>query len=485
LQEHLVLVPIDKAANNVAFICKRFYLEVLQNELNKQGGAYEIVHESPQDILKRHTLQLTPLGLEGDLGLPYLYWLPKMHKKGQRFIAGSGECSTTTLSKVLADCLLFIQHAVRHSDNNEMCKTGVRKYFTVDSFEEVADFAARWTPLRTRVTSEQGLRTGDFSTMYTTIPHDDLFSKIFLLLDRAWKTEAKSDEEEEHNRIWLQWEGKTKSCCWLRQKTRNEPVKVNRGDNIRRFQKQGLKDLIRFLVDNTYLCNGQNIRKQIRGIPMGTNAAPSLANSYCHCYEFDFISNLLKNPNPQIQRQATAFHLTFRYIDDTLSIDNPFWQHYVSKPAEEGGIYPTALVLNDTSISQKEVHFLGMSIKSNMSNKLNLDVFDKRKEFPFEVRRYPHMDSFIPPCIPYGVFTGQLYRFYNICTGWQAFVANSWNLAEVLIRQGSSANKLVHLFSKFLMKKQQSTEQKLRWSVPLKYVRKKFRSCLGSSLTGQ
>ena len=33
LQEQYVMCPIDKAANNIAFICKKYYIQVLLKEL--------------------------------------------------------------------------------------------------------------------------------------------------------------------------------------------------------------------------------------------------------------------------------------------------------------------------------------------------------------------------------------------------------------------------------------------------------------------
>jgi hypothetical protein len=155
--------------------------------------------------------------------------------------------------------------------------------------------------------------------------------------------------------------------------------------------------------------------------------------------------------------EARAFHSTFRFIDDVLSIDNPFWEKYVGKPFEEGGIYPKALTLNNTSLSNKEVTFLGMHI-FECNGSLELDVFDKRKEFPFAVRRYPQMCSLIPQSIPYGVFVGQLTRYYRVCTQTGFFVENARILALTLITQGCKKSRIVKCFRSFLSK-----FQRLRW----------------------
>ena len=45
-----------------------------------------------------------------------------------------------------------------------------------------------------------------------------------------------------------------------------------------------------------------------------------------------------------------AFHMTFRYIDDTLSFDNSLWVEGTAKPLQDGGVYPEWLTFNDTSL---------------------------------------------------------------------------------------------------------------------------------------
>ena len=52
------MAPIDKAANNVAFICKRFYAQVLLDELGLVGSSsstYSKIEQfSPDDIIRQH-----------------------------------------------------------------------------------------------------------------------------------------------------------------------------------------------------------------------------------------------------------------------------------------------------------------------------------------------------------------------------------------------------------------------------------------------
>jgi len=172
LLHHLVLVPVDKAAGNIAFVCKKLYVQKLSGELKSVDGAYEPEAQTADEILEFHRDFLQPRHLWDQDKLPYLYWTPKFHKNptGQRFIAGSSSCSTTLCSKVLSDMLTYIMRTLREKDNEHIRKTGVRRYFTVESFDEVSLFLGKWQ----RITTSKRVYTGDFSTMYTKIPHDDL-----------------------------------------------------------------------------------------------------------------------------------------------------------------------------------------------------------------------------------------------------------------------------------------------------------------------
>ena len=79
-----------------------------------------------------------------------------------------------------------------------------------------------------------------------------------------------------------------------------------------------------------------------------------------------------------------------------------------------------------------------------------MSVFDKRQTFPFEVRRYPRMDSLIPPTIPYGVFLGQLHRAYRICSDWYGFLDQSMQVAQRLVTNGCTKQRLVRVYRTFV-----------------------------------
>ena len=52
---------------------------------------------------------------------------------------------------------------------------------------------------------------------------------------------------------------------------------------------------------------------------MGTNRVPLLTDLFLYSYEADFIQGLVQKGEKKL---AQSFNLTFRYIDDVLSLDN-------------------------------------------------------------------------------------------------------------------------------------------------------------------
>jgi hypothetical protein len=469
LQHHLVLVPVDKAANNVAFVCRRKYTDILRHELDSnpqlmQESAYEISEEGAEVVVARHILRLKSFykfsAVPEKLG--YLYWMPKLHKvpSSQRFIAAACACTTSQLSKLLSDCLTKVLATLKEKDDANIIKTSVRRFFVVGGYEEVVAFLSRWP--RKNLSGFRKIQTGDFSTMYTAIPHKDLISKMEQVLNEVWEWVSKSRgvdpvAGQHHERITLRWaRGEDPVCKW--EVTRARTASFEHSDSIHKFTKLELNTAVAWLIENTFLVNGSECRRQKIGIPMGTNCGPALANLYLYAYEAAYMDKLVESAQKDI---ACQFHMSFRLIDDVLSVDNPHFVDAISRPFELGGMYPAALALNDTTVSPTEVRFLGMSVV-DVEGKLCFNVFDKRREFPFTVCRYPHKCSLIPAYIAYGVFTGLLHRYYRICTQFEHFCWNASLLARTLVRQGWVMSRLRTIFRRFLQ-----TRLGLKWKLKL------------------
>ena len=87
LHENFVIVPADKASNNYTFVCKRHYVDILIEELGLRSlpgnPTYNRTDFSASEVLDNNKSVLTSFGIQSnseELDLPYIYWIPKMHK---------------------------------------------------------------------------------------------------------------------------------------------------------------------------------------------------------------------------------------------------------------------------------------------------------------------------------------------------------------------------------------------------------------------
>ena len=104
--------------------------------------------------------------------LPSFYWLPKLHKQpyGKRFIAASYRCTTKPLSKLLTSCLNTIMNHFKQYCNGIYRKTGVNCFWVIENSQHVLSALSRINYFSSAKHSD----SYDFSTLYTSIPHDCL-----------------------------------------------------------------------------------------------------------------------------------------------------------------------------------------------------------------------------------------------------------------------------------------------------------------------
>ena len=311
----------------------------------------------------------------------------------------------------------------------------MRRFFITENSEEVAGFLSRWH--RQTDPASWSVRSGDFATMYTTIPHTKLLNAIDKVSHEAflWHAKRLGGRKAEDARIVWEKDRNTGEVevRWMRT-GRDDYCDTHR----RSISYADVVSDVEFLINNIYIENGDKIRRQKLGIPMGTNCSPSLANLFLYFYESSYIDKL-------DNAIARAFHNSFRYMDDTLSVDNEYWTSAI-----KNGMYPSELILNDTTPRDgKPTHFLGMEIATGVGNRFRISVYDKRNSFPFPVRRYPQMSSLLPTTIPYGVFVAQLHRGYRICSHASDFITHTIDVWNRLVANGCAAARLHQLFASF------------------------------------
>ena len=167
------------------------------------------------------------------------------------------------------------------------------------------------------------IKTFDFSTLYTTIPHSKLKDKLMELVQLRF---IKQNDQRRYKYLVL---GRDISYF----------VK-HYSDSTKVFSETDIFNMLEFLMDNIFVMFGGCVFQQTVGIPMGTNCAPLLTDTFLYSYEADFIQGLLKKNEKKLAR---SFNFTFRYIDDVLSLNNSRFGDFVDH------LYPIELEIKDTT----------------------------------------------------------------------------------------------------------------------------------------
>ena len=124
LHKNFVIVPIDKASNKIAIVCKKFYVSRLFEELGIPGNTsdtYKLATKIKDDIITNNLSLCDKYGLEltvSQMTLPFMYWKPKMHYSPSRarFIVASSTCSSKPLSLAISKVFKLLFHQVQNFD---------------------------------------------------------------------------------------------------------------------------------------------------------------------------------------------------------------------------------------------------------------------------------------------------------------------------------------------------------------------------------
>ena len=343
-----------------------------------------------------------------------MYWIPKLHKSPYkaRFIANSASCTTTNLSVLLTSCLTKIKEHVERYCDKTFQNSGINLFWSIKNSSEILD------KLHSRRNLASSISTYDFSTLYTTLPHNLIKDKLSKLIEKTFAREKKP---------FL-------ACNALRAFFTDEPMKY-----YTMWTCSEVCDALHYLLDNIFVRYGDTIYRQVIGIPMGTNCAPLVADLFLYCYERDFMLSL--KPDSQADVIA-AFNNTSRYLDDILNLDNPYFESKVSS------IYPKELKLNKANSSDTSAAFLDLDL-SIENGVVQSKIYDKRDDFNFKIVNFPHLDGDVPKATSYGVYISQLIRFARACSSVDDFNERNLLITKKLLNQGYRYHKLRKTFAKF------------------------------------
>ena len=420
LHDKYVMVPTDKAANNVTFVCKKLYLTLITNEIN--SATFQSVTQSENDLISTHKCFLDKFGMaleDENSKLPILYITPKQHKSpiGFRFITSGYNCSLQQLSKQLSICLKSMLHSAKNYSKYHNKFHNRNDFYIIDDHTPVINFIAANNPQSGR----KSISTFDFSTLYTSIPHQQLKDNLCKFVNKVF---------EFKNKTFIIPNSFNKKAYFSNSKSNKNVA----------FSKEDLIECLTFLIDNSYVNINGVIYRQIIGIPMGTNSAPQIANIYLHVYEFLYISNLVELGDDESLEKLSNI---FRYQDDLISFNDLGLLENILQD-----IYPREMIVNKTNISPCKCNYLDMTI-SIYRGKFVVKLFDKRKDYQFNVISYPFLDGNVPLDRSHGIFMSQLIRICNVNTELNQFLEDIRILSRKLCRQGFNPAALRKILLKF------------------------------------
>ena len=176
IQSIFVFVPIDKASKNISIIYKKYYLQVLKEEISNSGN-FQPVNNTKESVLTEAKIYLTNIKIlkKDNDNFPVLYWLPKMHKTPiePRYITSGRNSLYSNLSKTVSTCLKSLLHTEKINSLFKQKFDNINQYYIIDSNLSIIKHMdkSKRSPL-----INKSVRTFDFKTLYTNIPHSKLKS---------------------------------------------------------------------------------------------------------------------------------------------------------------------------------------------------------------------------------------------------------------------------------------------------------------------
>ena len=428
LQEKYVMVPIDKADSNIAFICKRYYVEVLTKELGLGGNStntyayvsntnlHDIVGDHKKSLLDEFK-QIIPEEMQT---LPDIYWLPKLHKTPTkaRFIIASRNCTVKKLSKDITSIFKLAHDQIYRYNQKASTFSGIKTFWVINNSRPVVGTLKKINCKRNAKT----ISSFDFSTLYTTIPHSKLLRELSAIIKFIFKGVSKKN-------IFIDKHGIAHWTIYARNSSSH-------------YDLNKILKAVEYLLNNCYFKFGDKLFKQVIGIPMGSDPAPYFANLFLYQYESRWLNKTKKENNVL----ARKFGRVFRYIDDLLAINDggEFEKHY-------SDIYPKELELKKENIVNTKTSFLELDIHIS-EHVFHTKLFDKRDDFGFHISRMPFKSSNMPNKMFYSSACAEVIRICRATTNLEDTIVSARSLIKRMLKQGAILSALKSSLIKSLNK---------------------------------
>ena len=327
-------------------------------------------------------------------------------------MTGSSKCTTKDLSCLLIKVLSTIKDGLVRYCNTKTSRNGVNNMWILKNSTSLLSSLDQLD-----VHTATSVQTLDFSTLYTSIPHDLLKSRISDLVHNASR---KKDGSVRY----------THSKVTRAQGHFTHDINGS-GDNM--YTADNICKMIEFLIDNIFVQFGGRLLCKVIGIPMGTNCAPLLAEIFFYSYER--ISRQYDQSGHR--RLARSFNLCYRYIDNLIVFNNKKFLDYLKE------IYPSELTVEKGNKSDHLADYFDLTFIIDSGGKVSTRLYDKRDEFGFHIVNFQFLSSNIPSGPSYGVYISHLIRYVRCCSHYEDFRYCHKCLVDRFLSQGYRALRSV------------------------------------------
>ena len=430
LQNRFIICNIDKASNNYAFICKKFFVKTLTEELGINpvtlechgNETYWPVVESEDAVIEKHcTEQWEKFRIhvsEKDKKLPRIFWNPKFHKDPYkaRFISGATHCSVKHLSKLVNKGLQELLKNFKNYCKGIYRKTGINCDWGIKNTTQFLE----------SLHSHQGVcnaQVHDFSTLYTKLDLNDVKKAMKGMIDLIFDRDYKK---------YINISIFKKKQFFSGQKYRNYHT----------FNKSTFLQAIEYILDNSFVVFGNYVLRQKWGIPMGGNSSSEIADCTLGWFEFTFMISLMDRKDGCKIRLAKILSNNKRYVDDLISLN------YLNFGNLYKDIYPNGLLMERSGNDNKIVNYLDLRMELDGKGGYTTKVYNKLDDFNFPVIQYTFSSGNMPHEIGHNVFFGEILRFSQLCSDKTDFIKLTKKLYEILTERGYQKQALIKKFRK-------------------------------------
>jgi hypothetical protein len=321
------------------------------------------------------------------------YTLPKPQKDpvGARPVCAAHDSIASIAHRVIVRALRCVKATLREHDNNTFKNGGPRTSWVIESAIEFI------------IQSPQLIEyavTADVKDMYHELNQGFLINSVSNEINRACTIKnCDSFTIQIHN---TKYNNKDDHGAWT-----NSPGSQDFNERYTAtYSAQTIIDLIKFTMTNCFMSLGDRIFHQKTGIPMGAHSSGDIADISTSSLERDFV---LSNPMSPVQ-----FGI-WRLIDDVLSINLPNFPLLLSDiyPPKYGYSF-TITHSTTSSFSPININFLDITIFADEASNLHTKLYDKRKDFNFEIIKFPDVHSCVSLNQTLDTVYTEFVRFYNI-----------------------------------------------------------------------